>query len=89
MIGNRFRRTVCALRSANSSETRRRLTVHPAIESLEGRQLLSGFTGLSASRNVVVHGSVYNISVTGGGFEAVRSEGRGQFGVSLFGTTSQ
>ena len=89
MIGNRFRRTVCALRSANSSETRRRLTVHPAIESLEGRQLLSGFTGLSASRNVVVHGSVYNISVTGGGFEAVRPEGRGQFGVSLFGTTSQ
>jgi hypothetical protein len=89
MIGNRFRRTVSAFRSADSSETRRRLKVLPAIESLEGRQLLSGFTGLSASRNVVVHGSVYNISVTGGGFEAVRAEGRGQFNLSLFGTTSQ
>ncbi len=59
----------------------------PAVESLEARQLLSFYTGPTASRPVFVNRSASTISVIGGGFETVRQLRNGQVAITLYGTS--
>ena len=58
------------------------------VEPLEGRQLLSIYTGPSAIRPVSTPGGVYQITVTGGGLEKVHQLAPGVFALDLFGTTA-
>ncbi len=60
----------------------------PLVEPLEGRPLLSLYTGPSTVYPVLTHGALYQLTVSGGGFEKVREMGHGQVRVILFGTTA-
>jgi hypothetical protein len=65
---------------------RRRLA--PTLELLEGRRLLSTYTGPSAMRAVSTSGGIFLIQVSGPGLIKVHSGGRGAIDLNAFGTTS-
>jgi hypothetical protein len=66
----------------------RRRTVAPALERLEGRRLLSNFTGPSFQRVVHSRGGAFLIQVSGGGVIKVNPPGLGGINLRAFGTTS-
>jgi hypothetical protein len=60
----------------------------PGVEALEGRQLLSIYTGPTSSRPIVSHGTVFTLSVTGGGYETVRRMRHGLYAINLYATNA-
>src|SRR5262249_5552703 len=71
-------------RRTRSTRTRGALLFEP----LEGRQLLSFFTGPSAIRPVLSHGGAFLIQVQGPGLVKVHPAGRGAIDVIAFGTNA-
>jgi hypothetical protein len=67
---------------------RRRHAILPDLERLEGRQLLSGYTGASRSRTILSSGGLFSIEVSGPGVIKVSSAGSSAIDLSAFGTTS-
>lgn len=67
------------------SRARRRSAV-PVVEALEARQLLSVYTGPSSSRPIASNGSLFTLSVTGGGYQTVKRLKGGQIAINLFST---
>ena len=61
----------------------------PSVEPLEGRTLLSGYSGLSRMRNLATNTGVYNIRVDGAGFLKVHQLPRGIVDLNLLGTTAE
>jgi hypothetical protein len=59
----------------------------PRLETLEGRRLLSIYTGPSAVRNILSTGGVFRIQVEGQGVIKVHSAGHGAIDLTAFGTT--
>jgi len=66
----------------------RRRALSPGLEPLEGRQLLSVYTGPSAIRAVQTTGGTFLIQVGGPGLIKVHSAGRSAIELTAFGTTS-
>ena len=66
----------------------RRRAVAPALECLEGRRLLSAYTGPSMRRTVQSSGGTFLIQVSGPGVIKENSAGRSGIDLSAFGTTS-
>lgn len=58
----------------------------PVVEALEARQLLSVYTGPSSSRPIASNGSLFTLSVTGGGYQTVKRLKGGQIAINLFST---
>ena len=73
-------------RSRNARKDRRRSRLTPTAEPLEGRSLLSIYTGPSAVRNILSDGGVFKIQVEGPGLIKVHSAGNGAIDLSAFGT---
>src|ERR1700678_3416066 len=65
-----------------------RRAVTPALECLEGRRLLSAYTGPSTVRTVLSSGGKFLIQVSGPGVIKESSAGRSGINLSAFGTTS-
>ena len=72
-------------RSAGGRDRRR--VVAPALELLEGRRLLSTFTGPSANRPVSSAGGLFLIQVSGPGVVKVHPARGGAIDLTAFGTT--
>ena len=66
----------------------RRPALAPGLEPLEGRELLSVYTGPSAIRAVQTTGGTFLIQVSGPGVIKVHSAGRSAIDLTAFGTTS-
>jgi hypothetical protein len=77
-----------AIRLGKATKRRRPLNRTPALESLEGRRLLSFYTGPSAVKNILSSGGVFRIQVEGSGVIKVHSAGKGAIDLSAFGTTA-
>ena len=58
----------------------------PTLEPLEGRRLLSFYTGPSAVRNIIASGGVFQIQVEGPGLIKVHPAAKGAIDLSAFGT---
>ena len=69
-------------------DRRRRGRRTPSVERLEGRTLLSGYSGLSRMRNLATNTGVYNIRIDGPGFLKVHQLPRGVVDLNVLGTTS-
>jgi hypothetical protein len=68
---------------------RRRCKIAPAIEALEGRRLLSAYTGPSAVRNILSSGGVFRIEVEQGpGVFKVHPAGKGAIDLTAYGTNA-
>ena len=67
---------------------RRRSRIAPAIETLEGRRLLSVYTGPSAVRNILSSGGVFRIEVEGPGVIKVHPARQGCDRFEAFGTNA-
>ncbi len=63
-----------------------RRSSRPCVEPLEGRALLSFYTGPTMSRPVIVGNSFSTVAVTGGGYETVRLDRKGHATITLYGT---
>jgi hypothetical protein len=66
----------------------RRPALSPRLEPLEGRELLSVFTGATATRAVRTTGGIFQIQVSGPGLIKVHSAAHSAITVTAFGTTS-
>ena len=60
----------------------------PALESLEGRQLLSGYTGPSAHRPLITPAGAFLVEVSGPGAVEVGHRANGAIDLNAYGTTS-
>lgn len=67
---------------------RGRRAVAPALESLEGRRLLSTYTGPSTVRTVLSSGGKFFIQLSGPGVIKENAAGRSAIDLSAYGTTS-
>ncbi len=67
---------------------RRARAIAPALEPLEGRRLLTAFTGASAIRPLLTSAGHFLIQVSGPGLVKVHPGTHGAIGLSAFGTTS-
>jgi hypothetical protein len=56
---------------------------------LEGRQLLSGYSGLSRMRNVATSAGIFKVRISGPGFLRVQQFPRGLVDLNLLGTTAE
>jgi hypothetical protein len=84
----RDRRSGGAPTTAAAMAQRRSLARTPAVEPLEGRQLLSNvYSGATAIRPVMTTGGMYTITMNGPGLVNVNQLGRGVVGLKLYGTT--
>ena len=82
-----WRRTQGAERLRTAARGRRR-AITPALEHLEGRRLLSFYTGPSAIRPVHSSAGDFLIQVGGPGLVKVHPAGHGAIDLSAFGTTA-
>jgi hypothetical protein len=73
-------------RRAQPGKQRQRSRHTPTIEPLEGRRLLSFYTGPSAVRNILASGGVFRIQVEGPGLIKVHPAAGGAIDLSAFGT---
>ena len=62
--------------------------IAPDVERLEGRQLLSGYSGASRHRTVLASGGVFAIEVSGPGVIKETPAGGSAINLSAFGTTN-
>jgi hypothetical protein len=83
----RLARMLGRLTRADAPSPRRR-RVAPAPESLEGRQLLSAYTGPSAHRPVLTSAGAFLIQVSGPGVVEVQHLAGGAINLTAYGTTS-
>jgi hypothetical protein len=67
---------------------RRRRRIAPAVEMLEGRRLLSTYTGPSANRPVSTPAGLFNVQVSGPGAVEVHHTAGGAIDLNVYGTTS-
>ena len=99
MIGDARRRSWRLIPAAASRSARVRPTsTAPAVESLEGRQLLSTFTSFSYVHNIqtptgINHNiqtpiGIFSLQVTGPGVLKARPAGHGAINLNLLGTTA-
>ncbi|APW63739.1 hypothetical protein [Paludisphaera borealis] len=72
----------------DGDDRRRRGLRAPSVEALEGRTLLSGYSGLSRMRNVATNTGVYQLQLSGPGFLKVQQLPKGVIDLNLLGTTS-
>jgi len=82
-------RRVRTLLATGSRSTHRSRSLTPAIEGLEGRQLLSFYTGPALSRELVTKAGIYQVQIEGAGLFKVFPAGGGALDLKLFGTTNQ
>jgi hypothetical protein len=75
------------VRQGSAARRNCRRAVAPALELLEGRRLLSTFTGPSANRPVSSNGGLFEIQVSGPGVVKVFPAGRGAINLTAYGTT--
>jgi hypothetical protein len=75
-------------RNRRAPQPRRQPNIAPALETLEGRRLLSFYTGPSAVRNILTSGGIFQIQVDGPGLIKVHPAGNGAIDLSAFGTTA-
>jgi hypothetical protein len=59
-----------------------------SVEVLEGRTLLSGYTGMSRMRNLATNTGVYKLQLDGPGFLKVQQLSKGLIDLNVLGTTS-
>ena len=99
MIGDARRRSWRSIPAAASRSARvRRTSTAPAVESLEGRQLLSTSTGFSyvhniqtptgINHNIQTPTGIFSLQVTGPGMLKARPAGHGAINLNLLGTTA-
>ncbi|MDR3620723.1 MAG: hypothetical protein P4L85_15330 [Paludisphaera borealis] len=72
----------------DGDDRRRRGLRAPSVEALEGRTLLSGYSGMSRMRNVATNTGVYQLQLSGPGFLKVQQLPKGVIDLNLLGTTS-
>ena len=80
--------TVAIHRLGRARRQRQRSGTRPDLETLEGRELLSAYTGPSAVRNILSSGGVFRIQVEGPGLIKVHPAGKGAIDLSAFGTNA-
>jgi hypothetical protein len=76
-------------RLAQPAQHRHRPRLAPTLEPLEGRRLLSLYTGPSAVRNILANGGVFRIQVEGPGLIKVHPAAKGAIDLSAFGTNAE
>jgi hypothetical protein len=81
-------RMVAGLRSTAHRKSARRRRAAPAFERLEGRQLLSFYTGPSANRPLFASGGAFYVQVAGPGVVKVHRAGHGAIDLVVFGTNT-
>ena len=74
--------------AASRSARVRRTSTAPAVESLEGRQLLSTFTGFTHVRNILTPAGIFSLQVTGPGVLKASPAGHGAINLKVLGTTT-
>ena len=88
MIGDARGRSWRSIPAASRSARVRRTSTAPAVESLEGRQLLSTFTGFTHVRNILTPAGIFSLQVTGPGVLKARPAGHGAINLNVLGTTT-
>jgi hypothetical protein len=88
MIGDARRRSWRSIPAASRSARVRRTSTAPAVESLEGRQLLSTFTGFTHVRNILTPAGIFSLQVTGPGVLKASPAGHGAINLNVLGTTT-
>ncbi len=86
MIGGDRWRSIPA--AASRSAQVRRTSTAPAVESLEGRQLLSTFTGFTHVRNIQTPAGIFSLQVTGPAVLKASPAGHGAINLNVLGTTA-
>ncbi len=86
MIGDDRWRSIPA--AASRSAQVRRTSTAPAVESLEGRHLLSTFTGFTHVRNILTPAGIFFLQVTGPGVLKASPAGHGAINLNVLGTTT-
>ena len=86
MIGGDRWRSIPA--AASRSAQVRRTSTAPAVESLEGRQLLSTFTGFTHVRNILTPAGIFSLQVTGPAVLKASPAGHGAINLNVLGTTA-
>src|SRR5262245_39293848 len=76
-----------AARALNSGRNRSAAAT-PAVESLEGRVLLSIYTGFTRARNIPTVSGIYNLQISGPGVLRTMAAGRGAIDLKVLGTTT-
>src|SRR4051794_36584554 len=66
---------------------RTRWTAAPVLEPLEGRQLLSGYSGFSRVRNILTSSGIYNLQIGGPGILRAGAAGGGVTDLKVLGTS--
>ena len=66
----------------------RRTSTAPAVELLEGRQLLSTFTGFTHARNILTPAGIFSLQVTGPAVLKASPAGHGAINLNVLGTTT-
>ena len=67
---------------------RPRWTAAPVLEPLEGRQLLSYYTGFSSVRNIITRSGIYNLTIGGPGILKTGAAGGGRTDLKVLGTSA-
>ena len=88
MIGDARGRSWRSIPAASRSARVRRTSTAPAVESLEGRQLLSTFTGFTHVRNILTPAGIFSLQVTGPGVLKASPAGHGAINLNVLGTTT-
>lgn len=98
MIGDDRRLSWRSIPAAARSARVRRTSTAPAVESLEGRQLLSTFTGFThvrniqtpagISHNILTPAGIFSLQVTGPGVLKASPAGHGAINLNVLGTTT-
>ena len=88
MIGDDRRLSWRSIPAASRSARVRRTSTAPAVESLEGRQLLSTFTGFTHVRNILTPAGIFFLQVTGPGVLKASPAGHGAINLKVLGTTT-
>ena len=88
MIGDARGRSWRSIPAASRSARVRRTSTAPAVESLEGRQLPSTFTGFTHVRNILTPAGIFSLQVTGPGVLKASPAGHGTINLNVLGTTT-
>jgi hypothetical protein len=81
-------RLIQALSSTSISARARRDHTTPVPEPLEGRQLLSTYTGYSRVRNILTSSGIYNLQINGPGLLKPGPAGNGSIDLKVLGTST-
>jgi hypothetical protein len=66
----------------------RRVAAALTLEPLEGRQLLSGYSGFSRVRNILTASGIYNLQINGPGILRTNPAGNGSVDLKVLGTST-